>query len=152
MIGDWLGEDDNSTYYEAKIIEQFKGDPVSTIIFNQAGCSKYSYGYIPLFISGNELLVFLTKYTDDTDYWQLVSTSSFLRVIIDKNGDAYYLDMGSILSLDSEDVIEPLPHDSFTYELYQKLILEDPVFSENSEKKYEFIHFYSREDFLTLIP
>ena len=153
MIGDWLGEDDQSTYYEAKIIEQFTGDKISEIILNQGGNSNCTYNNYPLFISGNELLVFLKEYTCQetyNTYYRITGgPQTVLHAVIDKNGNAYYLYCSSISLLDPEGVIETLPHDSFTYELYQKLILEDP---ELSEMPYEYIHFYSREDFLTLLP
>lgn len=155
MIGDWLGEDDHSTYYEAKIIEQFKGDAVSKIIITQSGCSKYTFNRYPLFTSGNELLVFLKEYRSEetgSSYYSSISSSrTVLYVVIDKNGDVYYLDRANILSYYSADIIDPLPHDSFTYELYQKLILEDPELSKDMRFD-EYVHFYSREDFLTLIP
>lgn len=153
MIGDWLGEDDSSTYYEAKIIEQFKGDPVSTIILHQNGCSRYTYGCYPLFISGNELLVFLKQSTfsimDDSYYYSIDSARSVLYAVIDKNGDTYYLDRNGSLSFNAAGIIDPLPQDSFTRELYQKVILEDPELAQ--DMFFENVYFYSREDFLTLI-
>lgn len=154
MIGDWLGEDDHSTYYEAKIIEQFKGDPVSTIILHQNGCSRYTYGCYPLFISGNELLVFLKQSTfsimDDSYYYSIDSARSVLYAVIDKNGDAYYLDRNGSLSFNAVGIIDPLPQDAFTRELYQKVILEDPELAK--DMLFENVYFYSRKDFLKLLP
>lgn len=150
-IGDWLGEDDNHSYYSANVIEQFTGEKVTTFILKQDGCSQWTISRYPLFTVGNELLLFLKKSKQiDNAYFIAGSYSTVLYAVSDNNGNVYYLDRFNILSSSAEGIINSIPQDSFARELYQKLTLEDPVLSEYTS--FEYVYFYSRDDFLTLIP
>lgn len=153
-IGDWLKEDDDHTYYETEIIELFKGENISSIILMQDGCSQWTINNYPLFTSGNELLLFLKKATGtefDNAYFIRGSYSTVMYAVTSSEGSVYYLDRYNILSSSAEGIINNIPQDSFARELYEKVIKEDPVLGSHMSV-FEHLYFYSREDFLTLIP
>lgn len=67
-IGNWLGEDSdgfNRTFFEAEVLHVFKGEEKEKITVIQEGSSEATaFGY-PLYIYGNEWLLFLNKATDE---------------------------------------------------------------------------------------
>lgn len=62
-VGNWLAENTDSitTYFEAKVLQCFKGSTTETITLFQDGCSTGTMKGYPLFTSGNEMLVFLKE-------------------------------------------------------------------------------------------
>lgn len=64
-IGNWLSESDYGSYYDATVVKCYKGDLSPSIVLEQAGSSIQSYTDFPLFIYGNEFLVFLQNWDAD---------------------------------------------------------------------------------------
>ncbi len=58
-VGNWLSETDHGSYYDASVIECYKGELPTSIVLEQAGSSAKTYTDFPLFTYGNEFLVFL---------------------------------------------------------------------------------------------
>ncbi|MBQ7355080.1 MAG: hypothetical protein IJW62_06135 [Clostridia bacterium] len=58
-IGNWLSENDFGSYYDATVLECYKGELPSSIVLEQAGSSVNTYTDFPLLTYGNECLVFL---------------------------------------------------------------------------------------------
>lgn len=101
-VGNWISEDTelHKSYYEATVLQCFKGDIPDTFTLLQDGCSTATMKNYPLFISGNELLVFLkeasvTEY--ESPYWIIGSFTTVLDVSYDESGIRYYADRYGIL-------------------------------------------------------
>lgn len=105
-IGSWLGEDTElySTFYEATVLETFKGKVPKTFTLLQEGCSSMTQNGYPLFTAGNELLLFLYEATDDyiydSVYWIAGSFTTTIDVAYDTEGNRYYADRYGILCQD----------------------------------------------------
>jgi len=155
-IGDWLGENEHSTYYKATVVEQFTGEAIEEIILIQDGSSKSTHGRFPLFTYGNELLIFLKKGSlpeYDNVYYSMGSFDTVLYAVTADSGDVYYYDRCNILSMSATGIINNIPMDSFARKLYDKLIKEDPLLEEEFyyAEFYSNIYFYSKEAFEKLI-
>lgn len=92
-VGDWLGEDAEleATYYEATVIETFKGDIPKNFILKQNGYTQE--GAILLFTYGNEVLLFL-KADEDPKYkntYTEIKNSTVVDIAYDDAGNDYYL-------------------------------------------------------------
>ncbi len=115
-IGNWLGERSgdktvHTTYYEAEIIKCYKGNPEESIVLEQLGSSAYTIPGYPLFINGNELLVFLiggeereyysTNYSGtayEYSYYINGSYTTVMDVVTNTDGMTYMVDRMGILS------------------------------------------------------
>ncbi len=64
-VGNWLSETEHGSYYDATVLRCYKGDLPASIVLEQAGSSQKSYADFPLFIYGNEFLVFLQNWDAD---------------------------------------------------------------------------------------
>ncbi len=100
-IGNWIGEDIEelsvgTTYFEAEVLEAFKGDLPDKILIKQDGSSLRTIMNYPLFTYGEEMLLFLAASTEgsyiENCYWILGGHTTALDVAEDKNGDAYVVD------------------------------------------------------------
>ena len=102
-VGDWLSEDTYcyQTFYEATVLECFKGKLPKSFVLAQLGCSTGTFRDYPLFTSGNEFLVFLKKAPEDLGdikadydslYWIFGHFSTLLDVAYDESGNRYYTD------------------------------------------------------------
>ena len=62
-IGNWLSEDEllGSTFFEATVLQCFKGDIPEIFILTQSGTASATLQGYPLFTYGNELLLFQTR-------------------------------------------------------------------------------------------
>ncbi len=114
-IGAWLGESEDNyvSYYEAKIEKIFKGEAQEKIVLVQDGNSAYTIQGFPLFIPGNELLVFL-KSTEAPDYENAFRIEGSHTTFFDAariGRDLYYLDRYGVLG-DSETGCENLFFDT----------------------------------------
>lgn len=92
-VGNWLGEDAQLqvTYYEATVVDTFKGDIPESFVLKQAGYTQE--GAVLLFTYGNEVLLFL-KSDEDPNYENTFTDPKPLAVIdvsYDDHGNAYYL-------------------------------------------------------------
>ena len=99
-VGNWLGEDEYSTYYETKVVTSYKGDCNDEIVLLQDGTSKGTYIGYPLFTHGNEMLVFLKSAVDteyDNAYWIIGGWTTLLDAMEDGTGDVYYVDRSGVL-------------------------------------------------------
>jgi hypothetical protein len=101
-IGNWLSEHTgrNVTFYEATVLETYKGKEFDTIVLRQDGCSRVTMGGYPLFTYGDEMLVFLgnpeLSLYDDA-FWIIGAFTTLLYIETDKSGDIYAVDRHNIL-------------------------------------------------------
>ncbi len=97
-IGNWLGDSSSGfvTYYEAEVLQTFKGEVPDRIVIQQDGSSKSTMMGYPLFAHGNEFLVFLNRTTigDRTDncYWIIGSWTTVFDVVVDDDENYYIID------------------------------------------------------------
>lgn len=96
-VGNWLGEKERSwiTYFEADVIEIYKGDEIGNIVLLQDADSDSTLKWYPLFTYGNELLVFLKHGLDEqyeNTYWIIGSYTTVFDVITTDSGDVYFSD------------------------------------------------------------
>lgn len=102
-IGNWLGEstEHHVTYFEATVLECFKGDMPQTFTLIQDGCSTVTQSGYPLFTASNELLLFLNKATGEDNYqpayWIVGAHTTMVDVAYDTDGNRYYADRYGIL-------------------------------------------------------
>lgn len=156
QIGNWLGEDTEkiSTYFEAKVLQCFKGTIPENFTLLQDGCSdctmmKPSY---PLFTYGNELLVFL-KEAEGLDnysspYWIIGSFSTFLDVSYDDNDIRYYVDRYGILG-ETMNISNNYAHESnVRAEVYNIAATADSMVS---EQNYDYSYIFSESDLVALM-
>ncbi len=104
-VGNWLGDncDRRKAYFEATVLQTFKGDMPETFTLLQHGDTQITIAGYPLFASGNELLLFLKKAVDTTyedGYWILGAYSTTVDVCYDTEGNRYYADRYGILCQD----------------------------------------------------
>ncbi len=127
-IGNWLGEKTgdevlDTTYFEAEVVESYKGDPAQTIILEQLGSSKWTLKGYPLFTSGNELLLFLVggenRYNGDTySYYINGSYGTVMDVVTNTDGTVYAADrMGMV----TEAIKDSIVNEQLNYGLRMEL-------------------------------
>lgn len=152
-VGDWLAEDTDifKTYYEAKVLQCFKGSMPETITLLQEGCSTGTLKGYPLFTSGNEMLVFLKEAIEtpyDSPYWIMGSFTTFLDVSYDEGGNRYYADRYGHLG-DSVNINANYAHVSpVSGEVLAVAAANDPIVS---EMHYSYPYIFSESDMITLI-
>lgn len=101
-VGSWLSEDAEIgiTYYEADVLQSYKGNVTDSITLLQDGSSKWTLKGYPLFTAGNEIFVFLNE-AQNTEYpnayWIIGAFTTLLDVTYDENGTMYYMDRYGIL-------------------------------------------------------
>ena len=151
-VGNWLAENNDiyETYYEAKVLQCFKGTIPDTFTLLQEGCSASTIKRYPLFTSGNELLVFLkeaVELTYESPYWIIGSFTTMLDVSYDENGNRYYADRYGILGR-SIDITSNYAHDiAVSAEVMATAVAKDPIVSEMGGS-YRYI--FSEADFIAL--
>ncbi len=99
-VGNWLGEDQDvgvigSTWFELEVLHSFKGELPEKIVVKQEGCSSSTEKDFPLFIHGEEMLLFLAELPDETyvnGYWIIGDYSTVLDVGRDAAGNSYVVD------------------------------------------------------------
>lgn len=100
-IGDWLGESEVSTYYEATVEHVYKGDPGESFVLHQTGNSKALYSDTPLFSYGDKLLVgvrFLNNRRFENTYYCIGGETTTAYVSLAEDGSAYVIDPKGIFS------------------------------------------------------
>ena len=140
-VGDWVKEDSSShvTYYNAEILRAFKGSAGETITLIQDGNSEMTVDGYPLFISGNELLLYLVKSdTEEYDnaYWELGSFSTTFDALRDKEGQLFYLDRFGLMGSTLKDCKNYLFDEEKFAELKEIAVKADP---EAANYRYHFI-------------
>ncbi len=96
-VGNWLGEELDhpmgKTYFEAEVVECYKGELPASFVLKQYGSSKCTYKAFPLLTNGNELLLFLNYSDTDTSfggcYYILGGYGTVMDVVQDDNGKAH---------------------------------------------------------------
>lgn len=139
-IGNWLGEGQYSSYYETKIVENYKGNEMDIIVLLQDGTSNGTYKGYPLFTYGNEMLVFL-KQASDTEfnnaYWIMGAWTTLLDVIDDGNGNMYYVDRSGMLSESINASLNVANDTSLREGLYENTLKRDAIVADiYSKSKY----------------
>lgn len=152
-VGNWIAEDSDlrQTYYEAEVLECYKGEIPKHFTLLQDGCSTGTYKGYPLFINGNEMLLFLKEAVElpqyDSPYWIIGSFTTLLNVVYDDN-DLYFVDRYGILG-ESINVTNNYANvASVANGVYTAAVESDPHM-ENVEHNYPYI--YSEADVLKLL-
>lgn len=149
----WIAEDTDiyETYYEATVLQCFKGDIPDTFTLLQAGCSTGTLKRYPLFTGGNELLVFLNEATDtpyESSYWIIGAYLTLLDVSYDENGNRYYIDRYSILG-DSIDISTNYAlQEDISSQVYSRAVKDDPIVN---DMQYSYPYIFSESDMINLI-
>ncbi len=128
-IGNWLGEDDLHTSYEAEVIACYKGSPSKTITLFQLGTSRWTWKGYPLHTYGNELLVFLLPptegYGEDTYYILGIDMLDFY-IVQDDEGVPYVWDNGWLDNMAQRDGFFLRNYAAEKDELFSKVVAQDP--------------------------
>lgn len=152
-VGNWLAENTDSitTYFEAKVLQCFKGSTTETITLFQDGCSTGTMKGYPLFTSGNEMLVFLKEATEtayNSPYWIIGAFTTLLDVSYDESGNRYYVDrcglLGETMNISSNYAYEM----SLANEILAVAAANDPIVS---EMQFHYSHIFSEADLIDLI-
>ncbi len=107
-IGNWLSEDDEliSSYFDARVIELYKGNISENFVLKQGGSSKTTISGTALYKHGLELVVFLNECISSSEYsephencyWLIGSWTTNLDVVKTDSGEEYLVDMLGVLS------------------------------------------------------
>lgn len=160
-VGNWLSEDLelDSTFFEANVLQCFKGDISETFILKQSGSSYCTIKDYPLFTYGNELLLFLSKGSSsdyeegwhapeyDTFYWIIGSFSTLLDVSYDSRGSRYYADRYGILTEFLDASSNYANQNDVSSKVFEDAVSSDPLIADISHYPYIF----SEADFIDLI-
>ena len=122
-VGDWLEENDFSSYYSASVEKRFKGDPGESIVIVQLGSSKNPNG-VSAFYPGDKLLLFLKGWEIsgfENSYAVVGADICCLYAAADDAGNVWFLDLKQLMSLKTQE-LEPdlLPHSSAEAEALKK--------------------------------
>lgn len=159
-IGDWLGETRSQTQYEAEVLECFKGELPKTFVLSQFGNSKKTVvsPVYPLFTSGNELFIFLSKVPDDVFedqnidydeiYWSTGTFQTVLDVSYDENGNRYYADWWGDLGKSTGIPTLYKENRELFKQVYNYAMEDDPIRAE-IQRSYPYV--FAEEDVIALI-
>ena len=152
-VGNWLAEDIalQKTYYEAAVLQCFKGDIPGEFTLLQDGCSAETLRNYPLFTHGNELFVFLkeaavTEYA--SPYWIMGAFMTILDVAYDDGGARYYSDRYGILG-ETMDIAAnySLQREIFA-EIYSRSAEADPIVA---DMRYAYPYVFAEKDLIALL-
>lgn len=152
-VGNWIAEDTNlqKTYFEATVLQCFKGSIPTTFTLLQDGCSTGTLKGYPLFTRGNEMLVFLNEATEvnyDSPYWIIGSFMTILDVSYDDSGARYYADRYGILGKTMNITANyGLQEDVFA-EVYSKSVEADSIVE---DMQYPYPYIFTESDLTSLI-
>lgn len=152
-VGSWLAEDADisSTYFEAKVLECFKGKLSGKFTLIQDGCSATTLNGYPLFTAGNELLVFLKKATLEgyaSPYWIIGSFTTVLDVSYDESGARYYADRYGVLGESTNGATNYARNSEIANEVLTRAAKDDPIIS---EMQYAYPYIFAEADIRTLL-
>lgn len=91
-IENWLSEDEESSFFEAKVLEAYKGEPEETIRLAQSGNSQYMIVGHPLYYPENEFFIFLNEYENsqgEKEYCSLQDADTLFTLTENKEGEKY---------------------------------------------------------------
>ncbi len=144
-IGNWLSEDTQNgvTYYEAEVIDRYKGNLKETIIIMQDGSSAGTVKGYPLFTHGDEMMLFLKrsvsgKYAEDC-YWIFGSYARVLHIAEDKDGEKYVLDVLGFLEEEAEEGTVTDISDFIREDVISNFYEADPVRKDGNDASKRFI-------------
>lgn len=153
QVGDWIAEDTDigSTYYEATVLECFKGNIPTTFTLKQDGSSAGTLKGYPLFTSGNEILVFLNEATAtnyDSTYWIIGSFTTIMDVSYDNAGNRYYADRYGILGETVDVSVNYARQPSTFAEIYARSVETDPIVQ---DMQYRYPYVFAESDLIPLL-
>lgn len=152
-VGNWISEDTElrKTYYEATVLECFKGNLSGSFTLLQDGCSDATLKGYPLFTQGNEILVFLNEAIVagyESPYWIIGSFTTMLDVSYDENGTRYYADrygvLGEFMDVSSNYALNT----DVSNQVLARAAKDDPIVS---EMQYLYPYIFSESDILALL-
>ena len=153
VVGDWIAEDTEigSTYYEATVLQCFKGNIPTKFTLKQDGCSTGTLRDYPLFTSGNEMLVFLKEavaVSYDSPYWIIGSYTTIMDVSYDSAGNRYYADRHGILGKTVDVDVNYSKQPSIFAEVYARFVEADPIVQ---ELHYSYPYVFAESDLIPLL-
>lgn len=152
-VGNWIAEDVDlgTTYYEATVLQCFKGDIPQEFTLLQDGCSTGTFKGYPLFTNGNELLVFLNNATVTdypSPYWIIGSFTTVMDVSYDEAGSRYYSDRYGIIGETIDISTNCALQDDIFAEVYSKSVANDPIIA---DMQYFYPYVFSETDLMKLM-
>lgn len=152
-VGSWLAEDTDlaSTYFEAKVLECFKGSISGKFTLVQDGCSATTLKGYPLFTAGNEILVFLKKATLEgyaSPYWIIGSFATVLDVSYDDSGARYYADRFGVLGGSVGGCANYARDAAVADAVFDHAAKADPIVA---EMQYAYTYIFAEADIRTLL-
>ena len=153
VVGDWIAENTeiHSTYYEATVLECFKGNIPTTFTLIQDGSSAGTLKRYPLFTSGNEMLVFLNEAIEldyDSPYWIIGAFTTIMDVSYDNAGNRYYADRYGILGETVDVAVNYASRPSIFAEVYARSVEADPIVQ---ELHYSYPYVFAESDLIPLL-
>ncbi|MDE6580321.1 MAG: hypothetical protein K2K41_07295 [Ruminiclostridium sp.] len=154
-VGNWLYEDteNDATYFDAKVLQCFKGDIPENFTLYQSGSSHETLEGFPLFTYGKELLLFLNQGTvpgDEQLYWIIGSFTTVINVSYDNDGNRYYAASNGILG-ESVNISSNYANQSdIAQEVYNYTINSDPFLADMTGMQY-YPYIFSESDVNALI-
>lgn len=153
QVGDWIAEDTDihATYYEATVLECFKGNIPNTFTLIQDGSSAGTLKGYPLFTSGNEMLVFLNVAIEldyDSPYWIIGAFTTILDVSYDNAGNRYYADRYGILGETVDVAVNYARQPSTFAEVYARSVEADPIVQ---DLRYSYPYVFAESDLIPLL-
>lgn len=136
-VGNWITEDTDNwlTYYEAAVLQCFKGDIPSIFTLLQDGCSRGTMSGYPLFTSGNELVVFLKELEEnvepdyDSPYWIIGAYTTVFNVSYDESGNRYYADRFGVLGETMGIPSNYANNEDVSGQVHARAVADDPIIS-----------------------
>lgn len=127
-IGNWLGESEYDTFFEAKILKQYKGEALSTFTISQYGSSKITENGSPIFSHGNKIFVFLRKESSE-NFGEIFSIPSTYSLFYGEEykGETYLISRSSFFI----DTIDVNPSPEHRREVIKKICDNDPYYQED---------------------
>lgn len=152
-VGNWIAEDTElrKTYYEATVLQCFKGSIPTTFTLLQDGCSTGTLKGYPLFTSGNEMLVFLNEAIEvdyDSPYWIIGSFMTILDVSYDDSGTRYYADRYGILGKTINITANYALQEDVFAEVYSRSVEADSIVK---DMQYLYPYIFKESDLTSLI-
>lgn len=153
VVGDWIAENTeiHSTYYEATVLECFKGNIPTTFTLIQDGSSAGTLKGYPLFTSGNEMLVFLNEAVGldyDSPYWIIGAFTTIMDVSYDNAGNRYYIDRYGILGETVDVAVNYAKQPSIFAEIYARSVEADPLVQ---DLQYSYPYVFAESDLIPLL-
>lgn len=158
-IGNWLGEDSNTTFYDAEVLSIVAGTIPEHFTLLQAGNSRITMKFYPLYTHGDEVLVFLQKsthhpeegcsYPDNNSYWVAGCHTTSLEVVTDEEGNTYFVDRFYLIDRSSIELNDMMSDSSVYNTVNQVLATRD---AEVIQFKAKYNSIYSLDELKAKIP